>query len=105
MPALSLFHIDGGPAVDDAIVGFVQIAAGQPFPEHTHIGEERIFVIQGGLRDENGVVHTPGTLVKRAPGTSHSIAAEPGIPLIYLNIVDEGLEVGGTLYGPEDDEF
>ena len=105
MPALSLFHIDGGPAVDNAIVGFVQIAAGQPFPEHTHLGEERIFVVQGGLRDENGDVHGPGALVRRAGGTTHSIAAEPGVPLIYLNVVDEGLQVGETTYGPDSDEF
>lgn len=100
MEGLELFHVDGGPAVEGAIFGFVRLEPGMEFPEHTHLGQERIFVIQGGLRDENGVVHGPGNLVERAAGSSHEISAEPGVPLIYLNIVHEGLELFGMRFGP-----
>lgn len=105
MGALELFHIEGGPAVEDAIFGFVKLEGGTPFPEHTHLGREKIFVIQGRLRDENGDVHGPGALVEREAGTTHEIAAEPGVPLIYLNIVHEGLEIFGMQFGPDSPEF
>ncbi len=100
MEGLQLFHVDGGPAVEGAIFGFVRMVPGMQFPEHTHLGEERIFVIQGGLRDENDVVHGPGSLVERVEGSTHEISAEPGVPLIYLNIVHEGLELFGMRFGP-----
>jgi putative transcriptional regulator len=91
--------------VQDAIIGVVQLAPGAPFPEHTHLGEEKMFIVQGGLRDEDDVLHGPGALVVRAAGTSHAIAAEPGVPLIYLNIVHEGLELFGMRFGPDSAEF
>lgn len=100
MHGLELFHIDGGPAVDGAIVGFVKLQAGVAFPEHTHLGKERIFVIQGRMRDEDGQIHGPGALVERDTASTHEISAEPGIPLIYLNVVHEGLEIFGMTFGP-----
>jgi len=100
MEGLHLFHVDGGPAVEGAIFGFVRLEPGMLFPEHTHLGEERIFVIQGGLLDENGVVHGPGSLVERVAGSTHEVSAAPGVPLIYLNIVHEGLELFGMRFGP-----
>ena len=103
--ALQLFHIEGGPSVEDAIFGFVKLDGGTPFPEHTHLGREKIFVIQGQLRDENGDLHGPGSLVVREEGTTHEISAEPGVPLIYLNIVHGGLEIFGMQFGPDSPEF
>lgn len=105
MEQLRLFHIDGGPAVDDAIIGFVELLAGTSFPEHTHLGTEKTFIIQGMLRDENGDVHGPGELVTREAGTTHGISAEPGVPLLYLNIIHKGLELFGIEYGPDSTEF
>jgi putative transcriptional regulator len=100
MEGLHLFHIDGGPAVEGAIFGFVRLEPGMVFPEHTHLGEERIFVIQGGLLDENGVLHGPGSLVERVAGSTHEVSAATRVPLIYLNIVHEGLELFGMRFGP-----
>ncbi|MEZ4461819.1 MAG: cupin domain-containing protein [bacterium] len=100
MHGLELFHIEGGPAVEGAIVGFVKLQGGVDFPEHTHLGQERIFIVQGRMRDEDGRIHGPGTLVERDPASTHAISAEPGIPLIYLNVVHEGLEIFGMKFGP-----
>lgn len=105
MGELQLFHIEGGPAVEDAIFGFVKLGPGASFPEHTHLGVERIFVIQGKLIDEDGGVHGPGVLVERDEGTTHEIRAAEGVPLVYLNIVHTGLDIFGMQFGPDSPEF
>lgn len=103
--ALELFHIEGGPRVERAVIGFVRLAPGTGFPEHTHLGREQVFVIQGRLRDENGDVHGPGSLVEREEGLTHEIFAEPGPPLVYLSIVQEGVEIFGMRFGPDSPEM
>lgn len=100
---LDLYHLEGGPAVANCITGFTRLAPGTSFPEHTHLGREYNLVIQGKLRDEHGVVHGPGSLVERDEGTTHEIAAEPGVPLIYLSIVGEGVEIFGMRFGADSD--
>lgn len=97
---MSIFHIEGGPTVEDAIVGFVKIKAGEEFPEHTHLGVEYMLILQGKLRDGD-TVYGPGELVENAGGTTHTIAAEPGVDLIYLNVTQVGIEVYGMKFGPE----
>lgn len=105
IPDVGLFHIEGGPAVRNAVTGFVRLAPGTTFPEHTHLGTERVLVVQGTLRDEAGEVHGPGTLVERPAGTTHIIGAEPGIPLVYLSVVHEGVEIAGVRFGPDSPEL
>lgn len=102
---LELFHIEGGPAVERAVVGFVKLAPGTSFPEHTHLGTERVFVLQGRLRDEHGDIHGPGSLVEGDEGHTHEISAEPGPPLVYLSIVHEGIEIFGMRFGPDSPEL
>lgn len=102
---LNLFHIDGGPAVENAIVGFVRLQPGTSFPLHTHLGKESMFIIQGELRDEHGDVHRPGTLVERDPDSEHEVSAEPGHPLIYLSVIQEGVEIFGMKFGPDSDQL
>ena len=50
LPGMDLFHIQGGPAVADAVNGFVRLAAGLHFPPHTHVGNEKVFVLEGAAR-------------------------------------------------------
>ena len=98
---MHLFHIDGGPAVENAIVGFVRLQPETSFPEHTHVGSEAIFIIQGVIIDENGERHRPGARVERDPGSTHEITAAPGHPAVYLSVVHEGIEVFGMRFGPD----
>lgn len=102
---MHLFHIDGGPSVENAIVGFVRLQPRSGFPEHTHVGDETIVVLQGTIIDENGERHGPGSVVPRKPGTTHEIFAAPGHPAIYLSVVQEGLEVFGMRFGPDDPQW
>lgn len=101
---VELFHISGGPELDDAIVGFVRVSAGTSFPEHTHVGDEIALVVQGTMRDGDEIYRT-GELVERPGGTTHEVHAEPGPDLVYLTIVMTGVEIGGHFIGPGDPEL
>lgn len=104
-PAVSLFHIDGGPATADAIVGFIRVDSGEAFPEHEHHGTERVLVLQGAIRDSGGERFLPGDVCVMNEGTEHHLVAEDGPPLIYLVVVDEGVSIGGHFIGPDDPEL
>ncbi|QDG52300.1 hypothetical protein FIV42_16610 [Persicimonas caeni] len=102
-PGLELFHIDGGPSVDEAIVGFVRMTPGMAFPHHSHRGAETTLVLQGGLRDADGTVYRRGEVVEHGSGTSHAFAALDDAPaLIYLVVAHHGIDVGDTHFGPND---
>lgn len=98
-----LLHFAGGPAVEGAITGFVRIAPGEAFPEHEHVGDEAVLILQGALRDEtDGSLHGRGEVVRKGPGTSHVIRAHGEVPLVYLVVVREGVRIGGELITPDD---
>ena len=92
---ISLVHVAGGPKVADAITGFVRIARGGQFPEHSHHGEEQVLIVQGRCRDSSdGLVRRPGEVVTANVETTHHIDVLPGPALIYLAVVRDGLRIG-----------
>jgi quercetin dioxygenase-like cupin family protein len=101
-PGIALFWVDGGPRVQAAARGFVRIAAGVRSPEHEHLGQETMFVLQGAFRDlESGQVARPGDTLQSAPGSSHAIEAlADGPDMLQLAIVQTGVRIGGKLFGP-----
>ena len=101
-PGVELFHIEGGPSVANAVTGFVRVAPGAVFPPHRHVGDEVVLVIQGGYRDSDGTEHGLGAQVPGAAGHEHHLRALDGPPLIYLAIVQEGVELDGEVIGPGD---
>jgi anti-sigma factor ChrR (cupin superfamily) len=102
LPGIELYHLDGGPRVENAIVGFVRIEPGRSFPDHEHVGEETTLVLQGSLRDSDGTVHRRGDQCVKTPGTSHELEALPGPALIYLTIAFDGVQIAGMHIGPDD---
>jgi anti-sigma factor ChrR (cupin superfamily) len=99
MPLPGVFHFDleGGPAVADAVAGFVRIQPGQVFPEHGHLGEEAALALQGTCVEDNGRVTRAGDLVRMQPGQQHALTALPGPDFIYLAVVQRGI----TMFGME----
>lgn len=94
-PGVALLHIDSGPGLEQAITGFVRLDAGAQFPEHEHLGEERIFVLQGTYIDSLGETYGPGSYVVKPPGTAHHLEVpSDGSDCIYLAVVDRGVQVG-----------
>ena len=86
-PGIELIHLDGGPAVAGADVGFVRIPAGGRFPYHEHLGRERVLILQGRLQDSDGQIYGPGDAIAMDAGSSHDFAALPGPALIYAVVV------------------
>ncbi|MBS2022761.1 MAG: cupin domain-containing protein [Deltaproteobacteria bacterium] len=93
-PNVDLFHLAPGPALAGAACGFVRVPAGAPFPEHTHLGEELVFVVQGGCVTSDGQVARAGDELRMPAGSSHGLTAMVGADLVYLAIVREGIRIG-----------
>lgn len=94
VPAVDLVHLEGGPAVAGADVGFVRVAAGGGFPVHRHLGHERVLVLQGSYRDRSGAVFRAGDIVDLPAGSEHDFVALPGPDLLYAVVV-HGVEFPG----------
>lgn len=93
-PGVSLFHVEGGPAVAGAITGFVRLVAGAEFPEHEHLGDEAVLIVQGRLLDSSGAERGPGELVPMPAGSRHGLVAKHGPDLVYLAVLRVGLRIG-----------
>lgn len=103
MPDVRLYHLEGGPAVAGAITGFVRMPQGAVFPEHEHLGDEAVLVVQGSFEDGvSGQVYRAGDLVRMAAGSSHHFRVRPGPALVYLVVLAEGLRIGEAVIGPYD---
>lgn len=104
---IALRHISGGPAVQDAITGFVRIGPGTAFPHHEHLGDEHVLILQGHcVETQSGTVAGPGEVVTRSGGTAHDIHALAGATdLVYLAVVHTGVRIGDTVMGPGSPEL
>jgi quercetin dioxygenase-like cupin family protein len=103
LPGIGLYHLDGGPAVQNAITGFIRVEAGGFFPPHRHLGPEVVLVLQGHYVDEaDGTEVGPGEEVSKQAETEHGLRAKPGPDLLYLAVVQDGIEMGGRILRPGD---
>ncbi len=102
VPAMLLYNFDGGPAVANAIAGFVRMPAGSSFPLHSHLGEETVLVLQGRYRENDGRIVGPGETRVSTTETHHSFEVLEGAELIYLVVAQNGIEIGDRTFGPDD---
>lgn len=94
-PNVHLVHFDGGPAVAGADAGFVRVAAGTPFPDHRHVGDETVLVVQGSYLDSGGATVRAGDQVTMPADSRHAFVAGAGEDLIYAVVVHGGIEIDG----------
>ena len=100
---VTLLHIEGGPRVTAAVAGFVRVEPGSVFPRHTHLGAETVLLLQGSMESDAGPTGRRGDVLRMPPGSTHEVRALPGPPLIYLAVVDDGVELpGGQIIRPGD---
>jgi putative transcriptional regulator len=102
LPGVRLYHLDGGPALAQAVVGFVRIEPGHVFPDHSHHGSEVALVLQGSCREDNGRVARRGDEVRMDEGTSHALTALPGPDFIYVAVANGGFTMFGEHFKPGD---
>jgi len=95
----ALIHLQGGPRVATADVGFARVAPGTRFPEHRHEGDEVTLVLQGRYRDSDGSIVGPGDRVDLPAGSSHFFDVLPGEELIFAVVV-EGVSFGDDVQAP-----
>ena len=95
------FHIDAGPDLQDAVVGFIRIAPGAVFPEHAHVGAEDALVLQGGFIVGDGAEVKAGCERPMAAGSKHEVRATAE-GCLYLGVVRGGLDFGDGVIGPDD---
>jgi putative transcriptional regulator len=81
------FDFEGGPAIGEAHGGLVRVAPGAKFPMHTHVGEERILVLQGVAEDDRGHTYRAGDFVVSADGTAHEVRTVGDVEVIYAAVV------------------
>ena len=101
---MELYHVEGGPAVERSITGFIRLESGGQFPPHTHLGDEAVLVIQGYYVDDvSGQEYGPGDVARLPGGSAHSfsvLAASTG--LLYLAVIQEGLQIGDEVMRYDD---
>ena|ERR1700754_4012307 len=52
-------------------------------PRHVHMGHEMVLVLQGEYV-ENDVLYRPGSLIVRAPGTTHEMRSDTGCTILAM---------------------
>ena len=102
LPQMRLIDLTGGPAVAGAITGFVELAATSEFPAHTHFGDESVLVLRGRAEDDDGRRYGPGDLWQRPAGSTHTFSVLAGAPFLYLVVIFDGVDIGGTVLRPGD---
>lgn len=99
---IDIFHFTGGEKVRNAITGFVRVAPGVAFPEHEHVGDEKVLVLTGTLADSSGEQHRPGEVVPMPAGSHHSFRAVGRTLLLLMTVIQDGVIIGGQLIPPGD---
>jgi quercetin dioxygenase-like cupin family protein len=101
-PGAAFFWVDGGPRVTNAVRGFVRVQAGTDFPEHEHIGDEIVLVLQGTFVDTTcKTTHGVGAQVLMPAGTSHAYTVPADGPdLLKLSVTQQGLRAFGQTFLP-----
>ena len=102
LPGISLLPAPGGPAVQGALRGFVRVRAGVEFPEHEHLGEEAVMIMQGYYADGvTGEVFGPGDVPRHVERSQHSFKVlADGPDLLGLVVAQGGLRARGQEFLP-----
>ena len=71
LPGLRTFQVS--PRSGGRRSRLLSFAPGLTFPSHRHRGEERVMVLEGSYRDDQGSVVEPGDEQLMLPGSTHSL--------------------------------
>ena len=101
---MRFLDFEGGPAIGEAHGGLIRVLPGRAFPFHTHIGEERLMVLQGEILDDAGRRWLPGDVIVSPDGTGHELRALGDKEAICAAVVIALQFAGGDEDDDEDDE-
>jgi hypothetical protein len=102
LPGISLLPAPAGPHTVGALRGFVRVRAGVEFPEHEHLGDEAVMIMQGYYSDSiTGAVFGPGDTPRMPVETRHSFRVfADGPDLLGLVVAQGGLRAQGQDFLP-----
>jgi len=95
LPWVSLFHLQGGPAVAGLDTGFVRLKKGMPFPRHRHLGPEHVLILEGGYFDNDQRWYGPGDFHIMEDATEHALQMGAEQDVYLAVIIREQPEVLG----------
>ncbi len=90
---VALMHFNGGPQYAQADTGLVRFPKGIAWPLHKHIGDEYMLIIEGGIQEDDGTVHGPGSVLFRPAGSQHAFDILPETDCVSGVILFEGIEM------------
>lgn len=96
VPGCTFRDFDGGPQLGDAHAGLIRVAPGAAFPNHRHVGEERVLMLQGRVRDTDGTEYRAGDVIVMPDGSEHHLVVVGDVEVIYAAVV-VALEFTGEL--------
>jgi hypothetical protein len=102
LPGIQLLPAPAGKLARGALRGFVRVRAGTEFPEHSHLGDEAVMIMQGYYTDTvTGEVFGPGDTPRMSMDTHHSFRVfEDGPDLLGLVVAHGGLRAQGQDFLP-----
>ncbi len=78
---------EGGPALGEAHAGLIRLQPGATFPNHRHVGTERMLLLQGRVRDTAGNEYRAGDTIVSDDGSEHEMVAIGDEEVIYAAVV------------------
>ncbi|HEY3252550.1 MAG TPA: cupin domain-containing protein [Polyangiaceae bacterium] len=93
VPWVSVFHFQGGPTLAGLDTGFVRFKKGTPFPEHRHLGHERVLILDGGYFDHERRWYGPGDFHDMPEGTQHSLQMNADQDVLLAVILSGEIEI------------
>ncbi len=102
LPGIQLLPAPAGTLAAGALRGFVRVRAGTEFPEHSHLGDEAVMIMQGYYTDSlTGEVFGPGDTPRMSADSRHSFRVfEDGPDLLGLVVAYGGLRAQGQDFLP-----
>jgi quercetin dioxygenase-like cupin family protein len=86
-PGVRFRDFEGGPRLGEAHGGLARVEPGEVFPMHSHVGEERLLVLQGRIEDEHGRSYRAGDMIVSPDGSAHELRAVGDKEVIYAAAV------------------
>jgi len=86
---VEMIPITAGPKCAGSIATLVRIQPGSTFPEHAHVGDETMLVLDGGFIEPSGTKEEAwrGDEVFRTEGTDHALVGLPGKPCVAAVLI------------------
>ncbi len=94
IPGLFVAHVPAGAARAGAYAGLVRMTPGLQFPAHRHVGDERMLVLAGGLRQHDGRECHAGDILDSRAGSRHDFVVIGDEPCIAAVIQYDGIDFG-----------